>query len=195
MSVVSCHSEPMEGSESMSKSEIWIDNLESDGYSGATALADLDEIDWDSPMRRLKGYLESKGYSNDTAKLNLLDSTVYRDLRRNSFKRNPRGIVTPLVRSSHSMQRNSLLKYGEGYYFSKGDTRGENEFVDLGVELWKIDNSNPKDIGQMKLWWRMKYPSLLIEFSVIDDNLYVIYTRNSTAESLVQTCCEEVKGI
>lgn len=165
-------------SETISTEEVWIDSLESDGISGATALGGLDDINWNSPLARLKQFLDSNDFNIDTIRLKKLAKYAYQDLRKTPFSKKNQGLVNILNKKDHSMSHSSVLLNGEGYYYTKFVENGDNSGIDLGFEFWKIDNSNPKEIGQLKLWWKEKYHPMPLFCVVKNDNLYVLYTRS-----------------
>lgn len=180
-------------SETISTEKVWIDSLESDGISGATALGDMDDIDWNSPLARLKQFLDSNHFIIDTTRLKQLAKYAYQDLRKTPFSKKNRGLVNILNKKDHSMSKSPVLINGEGYYFAKIDENGEYLGIDLGFEFWKIDNSNPKEIAQLELWWKEKYHPMPLFCVVKNDNLYVLYTRSIQFAPFLERCKEIVE--
>lgn len=179
--------------ETISTEKIWIDSLESDGISGATALGDMNNIDWNSPLAKLKHYLDSNDFVIDTTRLKKLAKYAYQDLRKTPFSQKNQGLVNILNKKVHSMANSTVLKNGEGYYFAKIDENGNYTGIDLGIEFWKIDNSNPKEIAQLELWWKEKYHPMPLFFVAKNDNLYILYTRSIQFAPFLEKCKEIVE--
>ncbi len=177
----------------ISDKKVYLENLESDGTSGATALGDAKDLNWNSPIARLKKYLDSNSFIIDTIRLKQLAAYAYQDLRKTPFSDGRNGIVNQLDKSLHSMNKSGALINGEGYYFTKIDSLGDYPGIDLGFEHWKIDSSNPKDMAQLELWWKEKYHPMPLYISVQGDDLYVLYTRSVQYASFVETCLKQIE--
>lgn len=190
----SCQNETSdELNEKISTDKVWIENLESDGFSGATALADMNDIDWNSPLARLKHFLDSNGFIVDTLRLNKLADYAYQDLRKTPFSKTQHGLVNIINKDKHSMSRNPVLINGEGYYYAKIDSEGNYSGVDIGFEYWKIDASSTKEVTQLKLWWKEKYHPMPLYFIIKNDNLYALYTRSVQFTPFLEKCKEVVE--
>ena len=120
-------------SETISTEFVWIDSLESDGISGATALEDMNDIDWNSPLSRLKQFLDSNDFNIDTSRLNKLAKYAYQDLRKTPFSKKNQGLVNILTKKDHSMSKSPVLINGEGYYYTKTDENGGYSGIDLSL--------------------------------------------------------------
>ena len=91
------------------------------------------------------------------------------------------------------MANSTVLINGEGYYFAKIDEKGNYTGIDLGIEFWKIDNSNPKEIAQLELWWKEQYHPMPLFFVAKNDNLYILYTRSVQFAPFLEKCKEIVE--
>ena len=192
--LVSCQNEANhELTEQMSSDEVWIDSIESDGISGSTALGDAKDIDWNSPLARLKHFLDSNGFMIDTSRLNKLADYAYQDLRKTRFSKTQHGLVNILSKDMHSMSGNSVLLNGEGYYFAKIDKKDKYSGMDIGFECWKIDASNPKEVEKLKHWWKDKYHPMPLYVVIKNDNLYALYTRSVQFAPFLEKCVEIVE--
>lgn len=180
-------------SETISTEKVWIDSLESDGISGATALGDMNDIDWNSPLARLKQFLDSNDFIIDSTRLKKLAKYAYQDLRKTPFSQKNQGLVNILNKKVHSMAKSPVLINGEGYYFAKIDEKGDYSGIDLGLEYWRIDSSNPKELAQLKLWWKEKYHPMPLFVVAKNDNLYVLYTRSIQFAPFLEKCKEIVE--
>ncbi len=172
----------------MSSDEVWIDSLESDGISGATALGDLNEIDWNSPLKRLKHFLDSNDFIVDTTRLNKLADYAYRDLRKTRFLRTQRGLVNLLNKDIHSMSNSPVLINGEGYYYAQINDDGTFSGLDIGCEYWRIDTTDRSVLEQLKIQWKEKYHPMPLCFVVKDQQLYLLYTRSVQYAPFLEEC-------
>lgn len=172
----------------ISDSEILVDNLESDGVSGATALSDVQSIDWNSPLTRLKHFLDSNGFVTDTTRLNDLADYAYQDLRRSPFIKKGSGVVNVFDKQKHRLSHSKILKNGEGYYFVKTDSNGKPTSKDFGLEFWKIDTSNQQELEQLRFYWKELHRPMPIRLIIQKDNLYVLYSRAASNTSFLDDC-------
>lgn len=194
--LVSCNTETETGgvpTETISTEKDWIDSIESDGFSGITALRGMDDIDWNSPLERLKQFLDSNKFIIDTTRLKNLAQYAYQDLRKTPFSKKNRGLVNNLNKKEHSLSKSPVLINGEGYYYAKIDDNGDYSGIDLGFEFWKIDNSNPKEIAELELLWKEKYHPMPLFCVVKNDNFYVLYTRSIQFAFFLEKCKEIVE--
>lgn len=180
-------------SETISTEIVWIDSLESDGLSGATALGDMDDIDWNSPLVRLKQFLDSNDFITDTTRLKKIAKYAYQDLRKTPFSKKNYGLINILNKKEHSLSKSPVLINGEGYYSAKTYENGGYSGIDLGFEFWKIHDSNPEEIAQLELWWKEKYHPMPLFSIVKNDILYVLYTRSVQFAPFLERCKEIVE--
>jgi hypothetical protein len=153
----------------------------------------MSDIDWNSPLARLKHFLDSNDFIIDTTRLKKLAKYAYQDLRKTPFLQKNKRLVNILNKKEHSMANSTVLIDGEGYYFAKIDEKGNYTGIDLGLEYWKIDNSNPKELAQLKLWWKEKYHPMPLYVVVKNDNLYVLYSRSIQYAPFLAKCREIIE--
>lgn len=176
-----------------SDAEVWVNTLEPDGQSGATALGEVSDLNWNTPITQLKNYLDSNNFNVDTARLDELALYAYPDLRQTPFYLGRKGLVNQLNKQTHSMGESAVLIHGFGYYFSHLHSSGTHSGIDLGLEYWKIDTSNWENVEQLQLIWKEKYHPMPFYSEINGDNLYVFYTRSIQFDHYLRSCVAVVK--
>lgn len=133
--------------------------------------------------------LNERGFGTDTNRLNQLAEYAYLDLRKSAFKLEDNVLVNKLdienswvLESREFDNKDSLftnsLRNGKGFYFVKVDSNGvgqKNSF-DFGMEIWDYQGADTSLLIQS---WENVYHPMPLYIDVINNQLYVFYTRRS----------------
>ena len=133
--------------------------------------------------------LRKEGFGTDTNRLNQLASYVYSDIRKSPFAKYSNVFVNNLDITNCSVlqgkswdKKDSIFKYsldnGRGFYLVKVDSNGigvKNSF-DFGLEIWDF---NGQDTSFIKKSWQAVYHPMPLYIEVLNNQLYVFYTRRS----------------
>ena len=134
--------------------------------------------------------LNEQGFGTDTNRLKQLAEYAYWDLRRSLFKLDDNVLVNKLdIKNSRVLEfrkfdnKDSLftnsLKNGKGFFFVKVDSNGigqKNSF-DFGMEIWEYQGTDTSSLFQS---WKEIYHPMPLYVELIDNQLYVFYTRRSS---------------